>query len=111
MSTGVKHDTEKPDMSLLSSIAITKIAEVMTFGKRKYSAENWRGGIGYKRLLAAALRHIFAYLGGESSDPESGMSHLAHAACCIMMLLEFETTRKDLDDRYKQEGQNDSNSK
>jgi hypothetical protein len=101
--TGVKHDQEKPDMSLLSSIAITRIAEVMTYGKKKYSANNWRGGIVFSRLVGAALRHIFAWLGGESKDPETGLSHLAHASCCLMMLLEFETTRPELDDRYKNE--------
>ncbi len=42
--TGIKHDQEKPDMSLLSSIAMLKMAEVMTFGKKKYTAHNWRGG-------------------------------------------------------------------
>lgn len=100
--TGVKHDGEKADMSLLSGIAVHKIAQVMTFGKRKYSANNWRGGIAYSRLVGAALRHIFAWLGGESLDPETGYSHLAHASCCLMMLLEFESTRPELDDRYKQ---------
>lgn len=100
--SGVKHDGEKADMSLLSSIAILKVAQVMTFGKRKYSANNWRGGIVYSRLLAAALRHIFSYLGGESKDPETGYSHLAHAMCCLMMVLEFEETQPQLDDRFKQ---------
>lgn len=100
---GIKHDQEKPDFSLLSPIALNKVAQVMTFGKRKYTANNWRGGIAYCRLVAAALRHIFAWLGGESMDPESGVSHLAHAVCCLLMILEFETTRPDLDDRYKQE--------
>ena len=38
---------------------------------------------------------------GEDKDPESGLSHLAHAACCIMFLLEFEKTHPELDDRYK----------
>ncbi len=99
--SGVKFDQEKADMSLLSSIAVLKVAQVMTFGKRKYSANNWRGGIAYSRLLAAALRHIFSYLGGESKDPETGISHLAHACCCLFMVLEFEETRPDLDDRYK----------
>ncbi len=101
--SGVKHDQEKPDMSLLSSIAMVKIAEVMTYGKKKYSAHNWRGGLGYSRLLAAALRHTFSYLGGEDKDPETGLSHLAHASCCLMMLLEQETTRPDMDDRYSRE--------
>lgn len=103
MSGGSKHDSEKADMSLLSSVAMLRIAEVMTFGKQKYSAHNWRKGISYSRLLAALLRHTFSYLAGESLDPESGKSHLAHAGCCVMMLLEFETTRPDLDDRYKGE--------
>ncbi len=104
-ATGVKHDQNKPDMGLLSSIAMFKMAEVMTFGKRKYSAHNWRGGFVWSRPAAASLRHIFLWLGGEDKDPETGLSHLAHAACCIMFLLEFETTRQDLDDRYKQEQQ------
>lgn len=97
----IKYDQEKPDFSLLSSIAITKVTEVMTFGKKKYSAHNWRAGFKFSRVLAAALRHIFAYLGGESKDPETGFSHLAHAACCLMFLLEFEQTHPELDDRYK----------
>ncbi|GAC1501554.1 MAG: hypothetical protein NVS1B10_05830 [Candidatus Saccharimonadales bacterium] len=101
-SSGTKHDDGKPDLSLLSSIAVVKVAKVMTFGKRKYTAHNWRAGFPYSRLLAAALRHVFAYLGGESVDPESGESHLAHACCCLFMLLEFEDTKPHLDDRYKQ---------
>lgn len=96
-----KYDDGKPDMSLLSPIAITKIAEVMTFGKKKYEAHNWRSGLLYSRLLAAALRHILAYMGGEDRDRESGLSHLAHASCCLMFLLEFEVTHADKDDRYK----------
>lgn len=100
-TTGIKYDQEKVDMSLLSSIAIYKISQVMSFGKKKYTAHNWRGGFIWSRPAAAALRHLFSWLGGEDKDPETGLSHLAHAACCIMFLLEFETTRPDLDDRYK----------
>lgn len=102
--TGIKHDQNKPDMALLSSIALIKVAEVMTFGKNKYSANNWRGGFLWSRPLSAALRHIFAYLGGQDKDPETGISHLAHACCCLMFVLEFENTHKELDDRYKPEG-------
>jgi hypothetical protein len=99
--TGIKHDENKPDMSLLSSIALVKIAQVMTFGKQKYTAHNWRGGFVWSRPIAAALRHLLAYMGGEDKDPETGLSHLAHCACCLMFLLEFEETHPGLDDRYK----------
>jgi hypothetical protein len=100
---GLKFDSGKSDVSLLSPVALIKIAQVMDFGKKKYAAHNWRKGLAWSRCIAAAMRHIFAYLGGEDKDPESGLSHLAHAGCCIMFLLEFEETRKDLDDRYKEE--------
>lgn len=103
MSEGVKHDQEKPDMSLLSSSAILKVAEVMTFGKKKYGSHNWRNGIAWSRVLAAALRHLFAFLSGEDKDPETGLSHMAHLGCCVMFLLEYEDTHKNLDDRYKKE--------
>lgn len=102
-ATGIKHDQDKPDMSLLSNVALTKVARVMTFGKKKYSAHNWRGGFQWSRPLAAAARHLFAYIGGEDKDPETGLSHLAHACCCMFFILEFEETRPDLDDRYKPE--------
>lgn len=97
----IKHDSGKPGMNLLSREALEQIALVMDFGKEKYAAHNWRKGFVWSRPLSAALRHIMAFNDGEDKDPESGLSHLAHAACCIMFLLEFEKTHKDLDDRWK----------
>lgn len=101
VQVGIKYDQEKPDLSLLSPIALVKIAEVMTFGKKKYGSHNWRGGIAWSRVVAASLRHVLAWLGGQDKDPETGLSHLAHAGCCIMFLLEFEITKPELDDRHK----------
>jgi len=98
---GIKHDSGKPGMSLLSREALEQIALVMDFGKDKYAAHNWRNGFQWSRPLSAAIRHIMAFNDGEDRDPESGLSHLAHAACCIMFLLEFEKTHKELDDRWK----------
>lgn len=100
--SGVKHDNEKPDLSLLSPFALVEIAKVMTFGAKKYSANNWRQGFKYTRLLAAVLRHIMAYQAGEAKDPETGISHLAHACCGLFMLLEFEQTGAGENDVYWQ---------
>jgi len=97
----VKHDSDKPPMNLLTREALEQTAMVMAFGKEKYAAHNWRGGFAWSRPLSAAMRHIMAFNDGEDKDPESGLSHLAHAACCIMFLLEFEKTHKHLDDRFK----------
>jgi hypothetical protein len=98
---GLKYDDNKPRVELLSSVALLEIAKVLTFGAKKYATHNWRKGISWSIVLGAALRHLLAFLGGENKDQESGISHLAHAACCLMFLLEYETTHKEIDDRYK----------
>lgn len=97
----IKFDEDKMPLHLLSSEALMQTAAVLKFGADKYAAHNWRGGFAWSRPLAAAMRHILAFNAGEDKDPESGLSHLAHAACCIMFLLEFEKTHQELDDRYK----------
>ena len=99
-SGGIKHDAEKVRMELLDPYAMEQLAAVLTFGAKKYAAHNWRLGIRKGRLIAALLRHTFQYLKGEDKDPETGLSHIAHAMCCCMFILGLEH-RIDLDDRYK----------
>lgn len=99
--SAMKFDSDKLPVNLLSTEALLQTAAVLKFGADKYHAHNWRDGFAWSRPLAAAMRHIMAYNDGEDKDPESGLSHLAHAACCIMFLLEFEKTHPELDDRYK----------
>lgn len=102
---GTKLDQDKIDLSLLSTLWIMGVGQVLTFGKKKYAAHNWRKGIQMSRLLAASLRHIFAFLGGQDLDPETGLCHLDHASCCLMFARELWQTRPELDDRYKGEKQ------
>jgi hypothetical protein len=97
----LKFDTDKLPLNLLSTEAMNQTAAVLKFGAQKYAEHNWRAGFAWSRPLAAAMRHLTAFNDGEDRDPESGLSHLAHAACCIMFLLEFEKTHQHLDDRYK----------
>ena len=99
--SAMKFDSGKLPVNLLSTEALLQTAAVLKFGADKYHAHNWRDGFAWSRPLAAAMRHIMAFNDGEDKDPESGLSHLAHAACCIMFLLEFEKTHPHLDDRYK----------
>jgi hypothetical protein len=98
---GVKYDGSKLPLHLLDVQALEGLAAVLDFGQKKYTAENWRGGISYTRLIAALLRHIFAILRGEDIDPESNLPHIDHVGCCWMFLSNMMKTRLDLDDRYK----------
>lgn len=88
---GVKYDSGKPRWDLLPLKATTKIVEVLTYGAQKYAPDNWRHVQEPKRrYYAAAMRHIVSWAQGERLDPESGQPHLAHAACCLLFLLELE---------------------
>ena len=99
--SAMKFDENKLPVNLLSTEALNQTAAVLKFGADKYAEHNWRAGFAWSRPLAAAMRHIMAFNDGEDKDPESGLSHLAHAMCCIMFVLEFEKTHRELDDRYK----------
>lgn len=88
---GIKYDGEKPKMHLLPPKATLEVAKVLTFGAQKYDEENWRKLDNLQaRYSSGALRHIFAHIDKEELDPESGLSHLAHAICCLMFKLEIE---------------------
>ncbi len=97
---GYKLDKGKLPLQLLSTEALNRITEVMQFGAKKYAPNAWRDGMHWSRLIGAALRHLTAFNDGEDLDEESGLSHLAHLACCTMFLLEYEKTHPDKDDRY-----------
>ncbi len=84
---GRKDDREKPRWDLLPFEALAPIVDVLTYGARKYAPENWRiVPDARRRYYAAAMRHMVAWWAGERNDPETGMSHLAHAGCCLLFL-------------------------
>ncbi len=99
--TGRKFDQDKNTLELLPFDALEAVGRVLQHGKKKYSSNNWRGGMAWSRLLGAALRHLFAWGQGEDQDPETGESHLAHAACCVLFLLAYTITPAGQDDRFK----------
>ena len=106
MSQGIKYDSAKPKMNLLPPKAVMEVAKVLTFGAEKYDAENWRKLEDLQnRYTAGALRHIFAHMDGEELDPETNLSHLAHAMCCLLFKLEIE-----LEERLKEKESREADS-
>lgn len=104
MTGGLKHDKDKPDFSMISYELMEEVARVREFGARKYSRDNWRKGFKVTRSLAAALRHIFQFLAGETNDAESGCMHLAHAVCCLEHAIYDMRHRPENDDRWRPDG-------
>ena len=90
-SKGEKFDQGKPRWDLLPWDQVEDIVKVLTMGAKKYSDDNWQEVPDAKRrYFAAALRHLTAWKRGELTDPESGLPHLAHAACSLLFLGWFD---------------------
>lgn len=96
---GWKLDAGKPRMDLIAPEMMFGVAAVLEFGARKYSERNWERGMSWGRCFGAAMRHLWAWWHGEACDAETGLSHLHHAACCIMFLAAYEARGVGSDDR------------
>ena len=96
---GRKDDAEKARWDLLPFDALDEVAIVLRYGAKKYAARNWEKGMAWGRLLAAALRHLAQWSLGHDIDDESGLPHLSHAACCVLMLLALVKRGDGTDDR------------
>jgi hypothetical protein len=102
-SKGTKNDSNKPPIHFLHRSFLEGAAAAQGFGSKKYGDWNFTKGISYMRLCDAAMRHIIAFMWGEDSDPESGLSHIDHAAANLNMLKFMIQERSEMDDRWSDE--------
>lgn len=99
----MKRDGGKPRTDLLPVKPLLEIARVLEFGADKYGERHWEAGMDWERPYAATLRHLFAWQNGETADLETGLNHLAHAACELLFLLEYAATGAGTDNRPLQQ--------
>jgi hypothetical protein len=100
---GNKYDSGKPMSGLMLrdfAGALTKVAEVSTYGCLKYgSPSGWqRVENGQTRYHDALVRHLLSEPSQEK-DEESGLLHLAHAAWNALAILELKLKEKKDDPR------------
>lgn len=96
---GVKHDDGKLPFELVSPDSLAGLCQVLKFGAGKYSPRNWEKGMAWGRVFGAAMRHLWAWWSNKGVDPETGLSHLDHAAACIHFLSHYEKNKVGTDDR------------
>ncbi len=83
-----KHDGDKPMWDLLPLDALAQVVAVLTYGASKYGPHSWlHVKDAEDRYFAALMRHLYAHRMGEHIDSETGLPHLAHAACNALFLL------------------------
>lgn len=90
----LKFDTGKLRYSLIPPEMTKSLAEVLTYGAKKYKPNNWQQVDDKSRYEDALYRHLEAYRSGEQVDPESGLHHLAHAMTNVGFLLWLDLNNK-----------------
>lgn len=96
---GMRSNSGKVPISLCPNSTIYAISKVMEFGSHKYEPNNWRRGMKWSIPYDCAMRHLTTWFDGDTLDSESKLNHLYHVAANIAMLIEYEKTFADGDDR------------
>lgn len=86
----MKFDSAKPRMALVPTSLKRAAANALTYGAKKYKVNNWRETSDVECYISALQRHMDAWVDGEANDPESGLSHLDHAAANLSFLIELQ---------------------
>lgn len=93
-------DKSKPPIHLVPLCVLNDLARVMEAGNKKpdRKPDDWKTmPDAQNRLLSACIRHLGAWQYGEKADPESRLSHLAHAATNLVMMLWHEGREKPIE--------------
>lgn len=99
--SGARFNAGKPDYSLMPMWCMDGVAQVWMYGQKKYAAWNWAKGMPWSAPYASLMRHLIAWQQGIETDEESGLHHLDHAMCNLLMLKHYTAHYPEGDDRPK----------
>lgn len=86
-------------MSLIDLNALRPMADVLEFGEKKYSRNNWKKGMPWSEIVDCMLRHTAEFMDGRDIDPDSKQLHAGHIAANAMFLCYAVQHHLDKDDR------------
>jgi len=92
--TFMKWSQDKIKYGLVPVIALKRLAEVFTYGAKKYKPRNYIECKDPQEFVDALFRHLELYRDGEILDQESGLPHLGHLMCCASILLDIENEKE-----------------
>lgn len=97
--TGGQKGDKLAKIGAIDPLALYELAEVAGKGAEKYSAFNYIKGYDWSLSYNAMQRHMMLFWAGEDNDPETGKSHMAHAAWHALCLVTFGLRELGTDDR------------
>src|SRR5690606_11875964 len=70
-------------------------------GALKYGHFNWRDDpVSISTYIDACKRHIDLYVAGQRDASDTGIHNLAHAMCCLSIVMDAELHNTLIDDRH-----------
>jgi len=91
---------QKVQLQLLPPEFLVQVARALGHGAKKYGVRNWHlGKVECQTYLGAMLRHLMAWQDGEDLDRDSRVSHLAHVAASVAILLDAAKVGTLVDNR------------
>jgi len=109
--SGARYNDGKPKFSLIPLVLLEGVARVWEHGTKKYSAWNWAKGADWDIPFDSLMRHLSAWQSGEDLDPlvhpvtgaiGSGLPHIDHMICNLLMLKHYSSYYKEGDTRPKE---------
>lgn len=100
-----RYNQGKVQWSLVDFKSFEDMVRVLEFGAQKYDPFNWKKGLTTRSICESTLRHLYAFLDGQDTDEESGISHIGHMQCNLMFLAYMMREKKEFDNRYKDSSQ------
>ncbi len=99
-AAGNRMNVGKLPWDLVPWDAVEEVVRVIAFGAKKYAARGWEDNpLSWVETCASMTRHTVRFLLGEDRDPETGLHHMAHAACNALFLVAYSlrgvTTKDD----------------
>jgi hypothetical protein len=98
--TCARANSGKIQLHLVPFHLLCGTAKVFMHGALKYAPWNWAKGGKWSTAFDCLLRHLFKWwFCREECDRESGLHHLDHAMCNLLILIHYRDTYRDGDDR------------
>ena len=90
----------KAPLHLIPPAAAKAMAEALDDGRKKYGFFNWRHtNVAATVYVAAAKRHLDAWMDGEDFSADAGVHHFGHAMAGLAIMLDAMAHGTLIDDR------------